>query len=182
MISVNISDFELHIDFSRLSLLILFFTLNNVRCELDRDTSIVVVGAGAAGISALSRLVENGYNNVVLLEASDRMGGRIYTVPFASNVVDLGAQWVHGQKGNIVYQMVSGHNLLDVTPPSDFVGWLLSSESEKPNDYIELNKISEDILSSRDDVCDDVKRPGAFGDYFMRLYLFHINHHQYLVN
>lgn len=52
-----------------------------------------MIGAGAAGIAAATRLIEKGYKNLTILEAEDRIGGRIHTIPFASNVVDLGAQW-----------------------------------------------------------------------------------------
>lgn len=54
---------------------------------------VVIVGAGAAGISAAVKLNKCGFKNVIVLEASDRIGGRICTKPFGSNKVDLGAQW-----------------------------------------------------------------------------------------
>ena len=53
-------------------------------------------------------MLEAGINNVILLEAEDRIGGRIHTVPFGDNRVDLGAQWCHGKENNIVYEMVDG--------------------------------------------------------------------------
>jgi phytoene dehydrogenase-like protein len=43
---------------------------------------VVVVGAGAAGLAAAARLLECGVRNVVILEAEDRMGGRIHTTLF----------------------------------------------------------------------------------------------------
>jgi cation diffusion facilitator CzcD-associated flavoprotein CzcO len=43
---------------------------------------IVVVGAGAAGLAAAARLMERGVGDVVVLEAEDRMGGRIHTTGF----------------------------------------------------------------------------------------------------
>lgn len=54
---------------------------------------IVIVGAGLAGVSAAVKLVENGFENVVILEAENRIGGRINSVPFAKSVIDLGGQW-----------------------------------------------------------------------------------------
>lgn len=48
----------------------------------DKNIKIVVVGAGAAGIAAASKLYEYGFNDVKILEAEDRIGGRIYTTPF----------------------------------------------------------------------------------------------------
>jgi spermine oxidase len=54
---------------------------------------IVIIGAGAAGISAASKLVEAGFHNLIILEAENRIGGRINTIPFGQNVIDMGAQW-----------------------------------------------------------------------------------------
>lgn len=54
---------------------------------------ILIIGAGCSGISAASRLLKTGFKNIQILEAENRIGGRIYTTKFADNVVDLGAQW-----------------------------------------------------------------------------------------
>jgi monoamine oxidase len=42
------------------------------------EIQVVVVGAGAAGVAAAARLMERGVN-VIILEAEERMGGRIHT-------------------------------------------------------------------------------------------------------
>lgn len=57
------------------------------------DKKIIVIGAGAAGMAAATKLVSNGFRNVTILEAENRVGGRIHTIPFGANVVDMGAQW-----------------------------------------------------------------------------------------
>lgn len=44
-------------------------------------------------MAAATRLIAKGYKNLTILEAENRIGGRIHTVPFGANVVDLGAQW-----------------------------------------------------------------------------------------
>ena len=58
-----------------------------------QDKSIVIVGAGVAGIAAATRLIEAGFTNVKIYEAGLSKGGRIVSMPWASNVIDLGAQW-----------------------------------------------------------------------------------------
>lgn len=73
---------------------------------------IIIVGAGAAGIAAASRLFENGLEDLLVLEAGNRIGGRINSVEFAGGVVDLGAQWCHGEVNNSVYNLVKEFNLL----------------------------------------------------------------------
>lgn len=73
---------------------------------------VVIVGAGSSGIAAASKLVQNGFTNVTLLEAEDRFGGRVNTIPFAGGFIDVGAQWCHGEKGNPSFELASPHGLL----------------------------------------------------------------------
>ena len=37
----------------------------------NKDAKVVIIGAGAAGLSAAHHLIENGFDNVVILEATD---------------------------------------------------------------------------------------------------------------
>uniref|UniRef100_T1GYJ5 Amine oxidase domain-containing protein n=1 Tax=Megaselia scalaris TaxID=36166 RepID=T1GYJ5_MEGSC len=76
---------------------------------------IVIIGAGASGISAATKLVSFGFKNIIILEAQDRIGGRIYTIPFGDNFIDMGAQWCHGEKDNVVYELVKDKGYLDTT-------------------------------------------------------------------
>lgn len=74
--------------------------------------SVVIIGAGTSGLSAAKKLLENGIHNITILEAESRIGGRINSVFFGDNYIDLGATFCHGEKGNIVYNTVKDLNLL----------------------------------------------------------------------
>jgi oxygen-dependent protoporphyrinogen oxidase len=54
-------------------------------------TDVVVIGGGIAGLAAADRLAETGLD-VTLLEAGDRLGGEVHTVPFAGRPLDIGAE------------------------------------------------------------------------------------------
>lgn len=55
---------------------------------------VIVIGAGYAGLTATRELLKAG-KKVLLLEARDRVGGRVYTRYFDDgSYVDLGAAWV----------------------------------------------------------------------------------------
>jgi monoamine oxidase len=64
------------------------------------EVDVAVVGAGAAGIGAARRLVGNGPVSVLLLEARDRVGGRIHTIEPAGFPLDRGAEWLHSADRN----------------------------------------------------------------------------------
>jgi monoamine oxidase len=57
------------------------------------SADIAVIGAGAAGLAAARRLAEAG-RSVLLIEARDRVGGRIWTM---EDSVEMGAEFVHGR-------------------------------------------------------------------------------------
>jgi phytoene dehydrogenase-like protein len=57
---------------------------------------VIIVGAGAAGLAAARDLRDAGITSIVL-EASDRIGGRVHTIFPAGHPVELGAEFVHGR-------------------------------------------------------------------------------------
>lgn len=67
--------------------------------------SVIVVGAGVAGLAAARDLVNAGYT-VTVIEAQDRIGGRLKTdSKTLSMPVDLGASWIHGTEGNPITKL-----------------------------------------------------------------------------
>jgi putrescine oxidase len=58
-----------------------------------RTVDVVVVGAGVTGLTAATRLTRNG-SSVVVLEARDRIGGRLWTDTIDGVRLELGGQWI----------------------------------------------------------------------------------------
>ena len=66
--------------------------------------TVIVVGAGLAGLSAARRLVASG-REVVVLEARDRVGGRVRGGELAGHPVEVGGTWL-GEGHAMMYALV----------------------------------------------------------------------------
>nr|XP_039256505.1 spermine oxidase-like [Styela clava]XP_039256506.1 spermine oxidase-like [Styela clava]XP_039256507.1 spermine oxidase-like [Styela clava] len=75
---------------------------------------VVIIGAGVSGLSAARVLFENGQSDVTILEATDRIGGRIFTTEFKGHMYERGAQWIHGMGENPVYKYLSEDANLEI--------------------------------------------------------------------
>lgn len=69
---------------------------------------VVVVGAGMAGLAAAQALHLDG-REVLVLEARDRLGGRVWTEEVGGVPVDLGAAWIHGHRDNPAALLLEGY-------------------------------------------------------------------------
>uniref|UniRef100_A0A6P7G591 Peroxisomal N(1)-acetyl-spermine/spermidine oxidase-like n=1 Tax=Diabrotica virgifera virgifera TaxID=50390 RepID=A0A6P7G591_DIAVI len=85
-------------------------TITFVACQ--EQFKVIIVGAGPSGIATASKLLENGINNILILEAENRVGGRINTQNWNGRNIDLGAEWCHGEKNNIVWETLQEKGLL----------------------------------------------------------------------
>jgi monoamine oxidase len=76
------------------------------------------VGAGIAGLACAHELVGRGFD-VTVLEARDRIGGRIHTDrSWPGLALDLGASWIHGTVGNPIHQLATALGM--TTLPVDY--------------------------------------------------------------
>ncbi|TRY53719.1 hypothetical protein DNTS_020269 [Danionella cerebrum] len=82
---------------------------------MAQDLQILVIGGGIAGIGAAQKLIKSGFNNVRILEATKRSGGRIQTgrLGMCDNIIEIGANFIHGpSKENPVFRLGCGYQLL----------------------------------------------------------------------
>lgn len=95
---------------------------------------VVVVGAGAAGLAAAAELGKHGCS-VALLEARDRIGGRILTrhEPHLPVPLELGAEFVHG-KAHATSQWIAERNTELIDAPRQ--RWILRAGKLRPGDNL----------------------------------------------
>jgi monoamine oxidase len=99
-----------------------------------RKTDVIIVGAGASGLAAARALRERGVR-VEILEARDRIGGRIFTHrdPRAPAPIELGAEFLHGSAPETM-SIVREAGLIAVDIPDN--RWQLRGRRHYPaNDF-----------------------------------------------
>lgn len=130
---------------------------------------IVVIGAGISGFSAAAKLMENGFDDIVILEAENRTGGRIHSIPQGNGFIDLGAQWCHGQGLNVIYELVSKHFTFGDNgwEDNDSLFYQSTGKPAAQAQCVKLAALSESILDRYSQM---EKFNGSLGDFFVVKY------------
>ena len=116
---------------------------------------VAVVGAGAAGLSAARDLCAAG-KRVCLIEASERIGGRILTrhVPGIAIPIELGAEFIHGE-AHSTFSIVESAGLQAVELPENH-GWSRGGRFQMlPDFWADIEKVESKIRSLRRDISFD---------------------------
>ncbi|KAI5636664.1 flavin containing amine oxidoreductase domain-containing protein [Phthorimaea operculella] len=153
-------------------------SLDSGNSVMAQEYDTIVVGMGAAGAMAASTLAQAG-KNVLALEAQDRIGGRVYTVPFGDGIVEVGAEWIHGTEDSITYNTAKENNitLLPEDPSKD-------DANDDDDDNFELmmsdgNPVTKqitDILKAADEFLEeDVDHPVSASDLFSERLMDYLN-------
>jgi len=135
------------------------------------ETDVVIVGAGAAGIAAARRLIGAGLR-VIILEATDRIGGRCITETATFGVpYDVGAHWLHMPEINPVARLAMGAGVdIYPAPPGQRVriGRRNARESEL-EDYLSVvaraKRALEDAARGKQDISCAQAMPKDLGEW-----------------
>lgn len=68
--------------------------------------TVLVIGAGISGLAAAKKLKDKGFI-VIVLEAQEKIGGRLRTDRSMGIAFDEGASWIHGPNGNPITKLAS---------------------------------------------------------------------------
>ena len=95
------------------SLAFLCLTFAVVAAAPTGRKKVLILGAGAAGITAAKTLHDKGITDFVVLEGQDYIGGRMKQASFAGMKVELGANWIHyaDEEDNPLIPLKNQHKL-----------------------------------------------------------------------
>lgn len=96
---------------------------------------MLVIGAGIAGLRAAEVLVGKG-RRVIVLEARDRLGGRIHTDRSWGVPVELGASWIHGVENNPIAALAAAKGIK--TQATDYESVMYGADGKRlPGDALD---------------------------------------------
>ena len=70
---------------------------------------VLIIGAGVSGLTIASKIADK---PLLILEARDRIGGRVFT---SDTNMDMGAAWLHGSDSNPLNKLLDFNNLIPVS-------------------------------------------------------------------
>ena len=111
---------------------------------MSQNPDVIILGAGAAGLSAAIELTRAGLA-VSVIEARNRIGGRIFTLrdPVCDAPIELGAEFIHGKPPEIWDLLRRNH--LDATEVDGDV-WCLREDKLSPCDFFsEVDQLLEQM-------------------------------------
>ncbi|XP_053664032.1 spermine oxidase-like [Anopheles marshallii] len=132
------------------------------------EASVLIVGAGGAGIAAATRLLERGFRNLTILEAENRIGGRIHSMRRGTNVLDYGAQWVHGKENNFIYDMASQYGLIEIEQHKENDLYYKSNGEPVPKEASDL--VIDTLYTLLEDVNSLQTFSGSLGAYYDKVF------------
>lgn len=110
---------------------------------------IIVIGAGLAGLVAAKTLQAQGHE-VLVLEARDRIGGRIWTsTKWPDMPLDLGATWIHGVKGNPLTQLAQSLQVKQIATSYDSsITYNTAGKALSSAEDASLEKVRKQVLNA----------------------------------
>jgi monoamine oxidase len=99
--------------------------------------NIIIIGSGISGLTIAAGLKND---NFLILEARDRIGGRVFT---SSNNLDLGAAWLHGSENNPLNKYLDSNSLIPISNSNPWMHPENTPIKYLSNTYVIDSKVAE---------------------------------------
>ena len=110
---------------------------------------VIIVGAGISGLSAADYLIDIG-KDILVLEARDRVGGRIWSHSWNGITIEEGANWIHTSDGNPLTEFAEKHGFTTYeTPLNSMVVYLDGREINNDDYNYVVNQFWSHILAKQ---------------------------------
>ena len=121
----------------------------------EKIYDVIIIGAGISGLAAADYLIDDG-NDVLVLEARDRIGGRIWSYSWNGVTIEEGANWIHTSIGNPLSELAERHGFSTYkTPLNSMVAYLNGKKID--NDVYDnlVNEFWSYIITEKDNGQDE---------------------------
>uniref|UniRef100_A0A336KND9 CSON013321 protein n=1 Tax=Culicoides sonorensis TaxID=179676 RepID=A0A336KND9_CULSO len=151
--------------------------------EIVQEVDVIILGGGLAGLGAAYHLKKSSAQTFVILEANNIPGGRILagnlhnsnmieTEKDSENVINAGAQWLHGRE-NPLFEIANKHGLLSDELSEEGLGVYLRNDGYRFNEFL-VNKV-DFIVGQILEKCESFAQnpntqesiPKSIGSYFI---------------
>jgi monoamine oxidase len=120
--------------------------------KMPIDKSVIIIGAGISGLAAAQKLKEKGFS-ITILEAQDKVGGRLRSNRTLGVAFDEGASWIHGITGNPMTDLAQKSGMttfetVDSSRKSYDIGGVLRNDNVYQSAEDKLDNILDTLMNS----------------------------------
>lgn len=132
----------------------------------SRQAKVIVIGAGISGLAAARTLAEKNID-VIILEARNRIGGRMWTDSSLGVPLDLGASWIHGVNGNPITELAKRFNAKTI-PTIDDNGIVFHADGREMTsaEFLKIERLYESIYEETSEIAEDLDEDASLQEIF----------------